>query len=81
MDESNSKSLRDKAAVVCGTHGSTATDSGSVDERATTSDILLDPNNSSVVEKFDDKKSRRSALSNTVNICKMGCLIHVRFLK
>lgn len=72
MDESNSKSLRDKAAVVCGTHGSTATDSGSVVACAELCDMLVDPNNSSVVEKFEDRKSRRSALSNMTNICKMG---------
>lgn len=80
MDESISKSLRDKAAVVSGTHGSTATDSGSVEACTERSDILLDPNNSSVVEKFNDRKSRRSDLSKRVNICKMGFygfLIHV----
>lgn len=70
MDESISKSLRDKAAVVSGTHGSTATDSGSVEGCPEHSGILLDPNNSSVVEKLDDRKSRRSAFSNRVNICR-----------
>jgi len=72
MDESNSKSLRDNAAVVSGTHGSRATDSGPADTCPAHFDILLNPNNSSVVEKFDDKKSRRSAFSNRVNICKIG---------
>jgi len=72
MDESISKSLRDKAAVVSGTHGRTGTDSGSVEAGPEHSNILLDPNNSSVVEKLDDRKSRRSAFSNRVNICRMN---------
>jgi hypothetical protein len=75
MDESNSKSLRDNAAVVCGIHGSKATDSGSADTCAALFDLLLNPNNSSVVEKSDDRKSRRSAFSNRVNICKICCLV------
>ena len=68
MDASNSRSLRDAAEVVSGTHGSTATDSGSVEVCAALFDILFKPNCSPVVEKVDDKKSRFNALSSKVNI-------------
>lgn len=68
-DASNSRSLRDTAAVVRGTHGTTETNSGSIGH----SDVVLNPNNSSVVEKVDDIKSRFNALSNRVNICTTDC--------
>ena len=71
MDVSSSKSLRDTAEVVRGTHGRTVTDSRSIEVCAALSDMAFIPNKSPVVEKGDDKKSRFSALSNRVNIYKM----------
>jgi hypothetical protein len=74
MEVSNSKSLRDTAEVVRGTHGRTGTDSRSMELCAALSDIVLVPNKSPIVEKDDDKKSRFSPLSNRVNICNIRML-------
>lgn len=70
---SSSKSLRDTAEVVRGTHGRTVTDLRFIEVSAALSDIVFIPNKSPVVAKGDDKKSRFSALSNRVNICNMNC--------
>lgn len=69
MDASSSKSLNATADKVLGIHGSTGTDSKSVTSAVRRADPLVEANNSFVISKVDDNRSRLMALSNTVDNC------------